>query len=350
MNGFIRKMCILKELKKGFSADGSPLGGVARVETFAGQVTLQISLINFAPLSDGRYVCVLCDKGGERIVFPLSPGVNEYHVHNLAFNVERGFCCLVCFLFRDNAECLAGGQFGGGSYSMKLLLSGLRAEPPVKNVPPMSNNVPPMPEMKTPDQNNDQGEAPPDFSAPNKDKREKTVIFETKREDYDDEKISDKNYYAESGIADSFTENGDAESKITQEQAAGRTTENDEDAETEESGDLFARSDGQSYYLSVKDELERLFASGRRNETLEKVLPNSEWVEVKDSHGCLVGQVYEQLQVRYIAYALPAREKTLPEGMEKACYIPTDPVHPRKGYYVLFQSAATGECVEVRRS
>ncbi len=189
MNGFIRKMCILKELKKGFSADGSPLGGVTRVETFADRVTLQISLINFAPLSEGRYICVLCDKEGERLLFPLSPGINEYRTENKTFDAEKGFCCLIVFAFRDDAQCVAGGQYGGGSYSMKLLLSGLRAEPSVvQNDPPMSEgnsplsqNEPPMPEKK---------------------ENEKQIIFEEKKEKYDDERICERNYYTESGVAD----------------------------------------------------------------------------------------------------------------------------------------------------
>jgi hypothetical protein len=112
----------------------------------------------------------------------------------------------------------------------------------------------------------------------------------------------------------------------------------------------FKVSDGQSFYLSVKDELEELFAKGERTDIFKKALPHSEWVKVKDGDGCLLGQVYENLQVRYIAYALPATTRQLPEGMEKACYIPTDPVHPAKGYYVLFQDAATGECVQISQS
>lgn len=326
MNGFIRKMCILKQLKKGFSADGSPLGGVARAETFAGSVSLQISLINFAPLAEGRYVGVLCDKGGERIVFPLSPGANEYHTKNETFDIERGFCCLVCFLFRGNAECLAGGQYGGGSYSMKLLLNGLKDEP--KNQAPMSEDKPPVSETRQ-------------------------IVYEQKneerREGYDDERICETNYYAESGISASATKDDDFEKRGEEAPTDGQATDRDENDTYQESSDLFARENGQSYYLSVKDELEKLFAVGRKSHALKDALPNSEWVEVKEANGCLIGQIYEELQVRYIAYALPAREKTLPEGMEKACYIPTDPVHPTKGYYVLFQSAATGECVEAKQ-
>ncbi|MBP5242570.1 MAG: hypothetical protein J6Z36_02645, partial [Clostridia bacterium] len=86
MNGLIRKMCILKQLKAGFSADGAPLSGVARVEKYGKTITLQISLINFAPLSEGKYCCVLCDKSGERLFFPLFPRVTEYTAENASFD------------------------------------------------------------------------------------------------------------------------------------------------------------------------------------------------------------------------------------------------------------------------
>jgi hypothetical protein len=319
MNGFVRKMCILKQLKSGFSADGSPVGGVARVETFAGSLTLQISLINFAPLAEGRYVCVLCDKAGERVIFPLTLGISEYKTKS-AFDAEKGFCCLVCFL-KTSAECLAAGQYGGGTYRLKLLLEGLLPEERA-----------PMPALKP--------------------LPEKQIVYEKaegKEEKYNDEIISEENYYnqpkRERAVA-SAMENGTSDGETQKTEGVEAVPHEDPAPDAHP----FKVSDGQSFYWSVKDELEELFTNGERTEVFKKALPHSEWVKVKDGNGCLLGQVYENLQVRYIAYALPATTKELPEGMEKACYIPTDPVHPSKGYYVLFQDAATGECVQVFQS
>ena len=125
MNGLIKRMCILKQLKTGFSADGNPLSGVVRVERYGKLSTLQLSLINFAPLSQGRYVCVLCDKQGERLIFPLTPQVSEYRTENSDFNPEKGFCAVVCFVKTGLSECLAAGQYGSGGYNLKLLLEGV---------------------------------------------------------------------------------------------------------------------------------------------------------------------------------------------------------------------------------
>ena len=321
MNGLIKKMCILKELKKGFSADGAPLGGVVRVEKYGRPVALQISLINFAPLTEGQYVCVLCDKSGERLVFALTPRVGEYRADNTEFDPEKGFCALVCFV-KNDVTCLAAGQNGGGSYSLKLLLDGLK--PPEK---PAEKKVSASSEIE-------EKEAPMPENKPKKEK--------VKR--YDDEAISEENYYAKRtgertagiGLED---ENAVAESKEATED--GARVEKDENDTIEELFHPFAFTDGQSYYLKVKDELEALFAKGERTHELESALPNSEWVKVTD--GCAVGIIYEELQARYIAYALPARSATPPKGMESACYIRGK----ESGYFVLFQDAATGECVRV---
>lgn len=329
MNGFIKRMCILKQLKAGFSADGNPLGGVIRVERYGTLSTAQVSLINFAPLSEGRYVCVLCDKEGERLVFSLSPQIGEYRAENSLFNPEKGFCALVCFIKNTVVECLAAGQYGGGGYNMKLLLDGLGMpeKKEVKKEPAVSELPPPMPEKK---------------------------IEILKLQKYDDEVISQTDYYAE----ERAHENGNSTQNIKDENAVAKSpqketygtdvTKNDQ---TESILHPFKFTDGQSYYLSVKDELEELFSSSPRVDGLKNALPNSEWVQVDNSGGCLVGIVYENLQVRYIAYALPAQGKTPPHELKDACFIPVNPYADiENGYFVLFQDAATGETVTVEQT
>lgn len=332
MNGFIRKMCIIKQLKSGFSADGTPIGGVVRVESFAGRLTLQISLINFAPVSEGRYVCVLCDRQGERLYFPLLSGVGEYKADNEKFNPEKGFCCLICFI-RKEAACIAAGQYGGGVYSMRNLLSGIvcEEEPPI-STPPAPPSVPRAPE-KTSFVENKATEAP---------------VSEGKEEKYNDELLSEENYYARESSLSSTVEDAESTAKTLGEKSGKGTSENEDDFDGE-CFPPFKITDGKDYYRMVKDELENLFSKKKRSLELIKTFPHSEWVEVPDANGCLIGKIYENLEVRYIAYALPAKSKTLPEGMEKACYIPVDPLKnsQTEGYYVLFQDVSTGECVQV---
>ena len=55
MNFYIKKLCVLKQLSSGFAADGKKVSALATAETYAGKLTVNLSLINFAPLSEGRY-------------------------------------------------------------------------------------------------------------------------------------------------------------------------------------------------------------------------------------------------------------------------------------------------------
>lgn len=327
MNGLIKRMCILKQLKSGFSADGSPLSGVVRVERYGKLSTMQLSLINFAPLSSGRYICILCDKQGERLIFPLSSDLGEYKNDTSPFNPEKGFCALVCFVKNNALECVAAGQYGGGGYNIKLLTEGIT-----------------MPEKKAQNAETAESVAPV--------QKEKEIIFVAPQK-YDDEAISQSNYFEEEEENEqvNFSENIEDENaftKIEKEEADGfDVAKNDE---VEELFHPFKVADGKEYYLKIKDELEELFVAGERVDDLKAALPESEWVKVKDSDGCLVGVVYENLEVKYIAYALPAKEKTPPKEIKNACFIPVNPLSDEnEGYFVLFQDVATGECVKVEQ-
>ena len=338
MNGLIKRMCILKQLKGGFSADGNALSGVVRIEKYGKLSSLQLSLINFAPLSDGRYVCVLCDKQGERLIFTLLSGRGEYSAENSPFDPEKGFCALICFVKNNEVQCIAAGQYGSGGYNVKLLTEGLTMpENTVKKQEPA-----PMPQpKKTP---------------------EREIVFlkgerygEPYGEQYggyDDEAVSTSNYYAK----ECAHECGDLPQDFKDEDALSTDTQKEEPngadvAQDEEAAPLlhpFKPTDGQAYYNQIREELEDLFERFERADDLKRALPESEWVRVDDAGGCLVGVVYENLEVKYIAYALPANGKTPPEEISDACFVPVQPLSEEsEGYFVLFQDAATGEVVKI---
>ena len=75
----------------------------------------------------------------------------------------------------------------------------------------------------------------------------------------------------------------------------------------------------------------------------------SEWVRVKGEENCpeeLVGLVYENGIVKYICYALPATENTPQEVKSQGYFVPVSPLSPERGFYVLYQSATTGESIQ----
>ncbi len=352
MNGLIKRMCILKQLKTGFSADGNPLSGVVRVERYGKLSAVQLSLINFAPLSQGKYVCVLCDKQGERIIFTLLPDKTDYRAENSGFDPEKGFCALVCFV-KTEAVCIAAGQFGSGAYNLKLLLDGLivpgkARKKEAEEKDPNGFDLPPMPEKEIVFVRQS-GEGVP-VKLPSYQARNEAPVPPPQK--YDDEAVSRENYYAEEQShekrnAAEYPEDEGAFTESAAEKENGHATEKNE--EPEDIRHPFKVADGQTYFLKIKEELEELFARGERTDRLKGALPGSEWVRVADAGGCLVGVVYEEMLVKYVAYALPAgQQRTPPEELKDACFIPLDPLdEERGGYFVLFQDADTGEVVHV---
>ena len=91
-----------------------------------------------------------------------------------------------------------------------------------------------------------------------------------------------------------------------------------------------------------------LFARYPQDETLTDAYPASEWVRIKGEEGNakeLVGLIYESGLVKYICYAVPATEHAPQEMREKAYFVPVSPLTPDVGFFVLYQSAATGESI-----
>ena len=45
---FVKKMCILRQVKQGFSGDGKTLSGLIKIEQYGKNLSVEVSVINFA--------------------------------------------------------------------------------------------------------------------------------------------------------------------------------------------------------------------------------------------------------------------------------------------------------------
>ena len=169
---------------------------------------------------------------------------------------------------------------------------------------------------------------------------------------YDDELVAGDNYFEKENtdyVDQPFTQ------ACEDAPAAGgnphQETPSRDDADQNENDEgvrhpFTTQSDG--YYQSIKGELTALFARYPQDETLSDAYPASEWVRIKGEEGGaeeLVGLIYESGRVQYICYAVPANEHTPQEVREKAYFVPVSPLTPEVGFFVLYQSAATGESI-----
>lgn len=106
-----------------------------------------------------------------------------------------------------------------------------------------------------------------------------------------------------------------------------------------------------AFYERIADKIDELFAAGERDETLERLLPQTKWVRVDytESKRFYVGLVGEKPD--YVCYALPGTfDVPAPGYLGEASFLPLDPADPDgKGYWLLYQNAADGSSVAFPR-
>lgn len=109
-----------------------------------------------------------------------------------------------------------------------------------------------------------------------------------------------------------------------------------------------APKDVKSFYYSVKDKLDELFVMYPREKMLENIIPSSKWVRInydKDDYYVAGVLVDDDGKVTHIAYGVPGFEgKSPPKETECICdWLPLKDMDKFEGYWLIFQSADTGE-------
>ncbi len=351
---YVKKMCILRQIKQGFSGDGKTLSGLIKIEQYGKNLAVEVSIINFAPLSTGEYYCLLSDGRGKTEMLSLR-GKSIFNILS-DVDISDGFCGIVCYV-KTEVIPIAYGINGNGSYNWRAILN--------KTMPPVFPNKDKSdsaiadgnlsPAISKPKENEDTMYelSPPALPAP-------TASSTSGTEDsppYDDESIASENYYQEKkderigdpqNIQDARTESG---AQKENEPQGDHPAANDDATGVRQS--FNANADG--YYLSVKRELDDLFSRYPQDRTLSGAFHRSEWVRIRGTAQApqyLVGAVYEDGRVRYLCYALAAEDKnTPPEEIAEVCaFVPVSPLVNSEGFFVIFQIAATGECLKPPRA
>lgn len=382
---FVKKMCILRQVKQGFSGDGKTLSGLIKIEQYGKNLSVEVSVINFAPLSSGEYYCLLADRKGRTEMLPLR-GKSLFNIVS-ELNAEDGFCGVICFV-KNGIVPIAYGVNGENVYDWRNLVKnsapaggketafssanerapfnpfandGDRAEtsaPISYDVPPAplygyeaeekkERPFPPRPAQETPDQPQETEPesgaiAPPEPPA-----------APTAKGKYDDETVATENYYRkeednerienEKSGTYAHAEGGNPQ------QAAKERADASKDGDAEDIRHPF-ETDPDGYYLAVKGEIDALFAKYPADDSLKGIFAYSEWVRVQGEEGApkyLVGVIYDDLKAKYICYALPADDRDRPpEEIKEICtFVPSSVFTDREGFFVIFQSCSTGECI-----
>lgn len=329
---YYKKMCVLRQLKQGFSGDGRPLSGLIKAEQYGKNLSIEVSAVGFAPLSSGEYYCLIADSKNRTELLPLR-GKNLFNLIS-ELDISNGFCGVICFV-KTEILPIACGVNGNFAFDIRAL-----AEKAFLSVvkPAKAKHAPTPPPEPIP--------AP----APEEEKHEKRE--EETAATYDDEILAEENYFEGENDECGKTEKGSSDVRPESgNQGENGETGNDfkENANGENVLHAFT-TDSDGFYREIKSELDELFARYPRDESLTHAFSSSEWVRVKGSEDApeeLVGVVYEDGKAKYICYAVPAEKNAPREELNGAgFFIPLSPFEQEKGFFVLYQSAATGESIK----
>lgn len=322
---YIKKMCILRQAKQGFSGDGKTLSGLVKIEQYGKNLAIEVSVINFAPLVSGNYYCLLSDGKGKTEMLSLR-GKSLFNILS-DLDVSGGFCAVICYV-KTEIIPVAYGVNGNGRYDFKKMLD--------KALPPIFPDSPkPEPAI-----------AQPQEPLKTQDEPLKTGF-------YNDEKVATENYFEEKQDEQILLEKNGEDAYA---ESASESQEAEEGVRLTENGDAahvlhpFAQNpDG--YYCSVKEEVDKLFEKYPKDATLNGAFSCSAWVRLKGSENnpeFLLGVLYEDEKVKYICYALKAVDKNAPpeEIKNVSTFVPKNVFSDAEGFFLLFQSAATGECIK----
>lgn len=307
MSAYVKKIAVIKQVKGGFSADGGAVSGIVKCETYAGFLKVDVSLINFAPLTEGRYVLGVTD------------GLNTVTFEGLSyegegdFNLSLGFAFLVCFSHNTVAP-IASAACG----QMACALPDLKEEMTKRE------NI-----------------RPPKGGAA-----------------YDDEAITEVNYYESSFEGSAAVR--EAETQEEERRAGGENEKNTRAVESEKESRIseFAahRADkeplagglaGGDFYTRMEGDIKKIFATYPAEPALEKAMEGSRFARIAYGDGkfYVFGVLRVEGKPRYICYGVPAQnEKTPPPSLKDcASFVPTE----SGGFWLTYQDASTGVSVVI---
>ena len=364
---YVKKMCILRQIKQGFSGDGKPLSGLIKIEQYGKNIAVEVSIINFAPLSFGEYYCLLSDGKGKTEMLSLR-GKSLFNLLT-DLDISGGFCGIICYV-KNEVVPIAYGINGNGSYDWRSILNA--------TLPPVFPNISEENALSNTDftektdpktvflQENLKNEPtmsalsdipPDDLPPPIPQKQPQDIKAKTNTSAYNDENVATENYYEKDTNHEQIESFENLQNARTKGAAEKQNPPPQSNAEENGNADCVLhafKTDSDGYYQAVKEELDGLFRTYPRDKTLDGAFSCCEWVRLRGTAKqpqYLVGVLYDDGKAKYICYALAAENKdTPPEEIKNVCaFVPSSVFKDKEGFFVIFQSAATGECVKPER-
>ncbi len=328
--GYTKNIAVIKGIKDGFSVDGGALSGLVKAEKYGAKLRVEVSLINFAPLTEGKYVCALSD-GKSTVVVEDGEFEGQSDV-----NTENGFAALICYV-KGQVFPIASAVCGNNhDITLKLKAEVEREE----NLKAAQTAV-----------------------------SEKAAKNESAaQQEYEDEAIAEVNYYE---YAEAFKDGGalradknekeDGEKACGDEAAFSAVKERENGVKGGESAtysggnDKFSKKspivEGGIFYERMKDEIDSILSKYPSEQPLNDMIEDSKWVKISYGEGgyYVFGVLYSGGKPKYMCYGVPTKQSSVPpQSMEGlASFLPASPEDSESGYWVMYQDAETGASVKI---
>ena len=296
MGGYTKNIAVIHELKSGFSVDGGPLSGLVKAEKYGNNLRVEVSLINFAPLTQGKYVCGVSDGKGVCVLDGLLfDGDSEV-------DTGEGFAALICFV-NDGVYPVASAVCGDVHSAMLIIREQIERQENIK-------------------------------------------MTEAAQVKYNDEALAQENYYE---YGKTHKDGGAVrEDKKKKENKSG-VSQDEENYSDSKEGKRSSLSSGGSFYSRMKDEIEKLLNTYPKEKSLEEAVENSRWVQIDYGEGkyYVFGVIYGGGEAQYICYGVPSQNpSTPPPSLENCSFIPTYD-GGNGGFWVMYQDAKTGASIKL---
>ncbi|MCM1306663.1 MAG: hypothetical protein NC037_02105 [Bacteroides sp.] len=114
----------------------------------------------------------------------------------------------------------------------------------------------------------------------------------------------------------------------------------------------WTKYDGNNFYYAVKPQIDEMFVCYPEETLLADVVPNSKWVRVDADDGYyVVGLLYDEDEPSFICYGVPQLKSDgyvkAPAEIENLCvWLPLGASENISGYWIIYQSARTGEIIK----
>jgi hypothetical protein len=344
---FCKRVAVLKELENGFSIPNKKISSIVRIEQMNGVSELFLSTINLCQISSGAFFLFIID--GIKTIHYFDLALRPY-AHGKIFQstpiVDKGFCAGLCFV-KDSLPITIA--FGATEDCTMDILDFKRMVADTLYV------------LKKKEERE------------KIEKVEKALFIEkTSTENlqeqtaiYNDEAVATENFYAlDDQINDKLIKlRGNENARLPNENAMPFECNQ---KETEKSNtQTYCREDeaydcnsqkysvNSPYYLTVKDELNKVFCTFPPEKRLNSLFADSRfaYVTYAGKRHYAVGVVKEQGKEKYICYGVPEKYSPTPPDALKgyATFIPLSIFDLKgDGYWMMFQDAITGDCIKFK--